>query len=91
MILFNLLGENMINGENVNNINMSIRIEEKNRINIYKICKRAIDIIASIVGLIILCPLIVVVFIANKIDGDDGPIFFMQKRIGENRKAIYIV
>ncbi len=91
MILFNLLGENMINGENVNNINMNIRIQEKNRINIYKICKRIIDIIASIVGIIILCPLIVIVFIVNKIDGDNGPIFFVQKRIGENRKIIYFI
>lgn len=91
MILFNLLGENMINGENINNISMNIKIQEKNHINVYKICKRAIDIIASIVGIIILCPLIVIVFIANKTQGDDGPIFFVQKRIGENRKIIYAI
>ena len=90
MILFILLGENMINGENINNINMNmnIKIEEKNALSTYKICKRAIDIVASILGLIILGPLIVLVFIANKIYGDDGPIFFVQKRIGENRKII---
>ncbi len=28
-----------------------------------------------------------IVFIANKIEGDDGPLFFIQKRIGENGKS----
>lgn len=76
----------MLNGENVDNIKMNIKLKESNNVNIYKISKRAIDILASIVGLIILCPLIVIVFIANKIAKDDGPIFFVQKRIGENGK-----
>ena len=65
----------MINGENAN-INMSIKVRENN-INAYRIFKRAVDILASIIGIIILCPLIVIVFIANKISRDDGPIFFM--------------
>lgn len=76
----------MLNGENVDNIKMNIKLKESNNVNIYKISKRAIDIFASIVGLVILCPLIVIVFIANKIGKDDGPIFFVQKRIGENGK-----
>lgn len=76
----------MLNGENVDNIKMNIKLKESNNVNIYKISKRAIDILASIVGLIILCPLIVIVFIANKLGKDDGPIFFVQKRIGENGK-----
>ena len=76
----------MLNGENVNNINMNIKIQENNNINIYKICKRLIDIIASIVGLVLLAIISIVVFVANKIEGDNGPIFFIQKRIGENGK-----
>lgn len=75
----------MINGENVN-ISMSIKLEENSNISIYHILKRAIDIIVSLFGVIILCPLIAIVFIANKLSKDDGPIFFMQKRIGENGK-----
>ena len=38
----------MVNGENVNNINMNIKIQEGNSINMYKICKRIIDILAGI-------------------------------------------
>lgn len=76
----------MLNGENVDNIKMNIKLKESNNVNIYKISKRAIDIFASMVGIVILCPLIITVFIANKIGKDDGPIFFVQKRIGENGK-----
>lgn len=76
----------MSNGENVNNISMNIKIQENNSVNIYKFCKRAIDILISIIGVIVLCPIVLVVFIANRVEGDKGPIFFMQKRIGENGK-----
>ncbi len=75
----------MIDGENAN-INMNIKIQGNNSINIYQILKRIIDIISALFGLIILCPLIAIVYIANKIAKDDGPIFFMQKRIGEDGK-----
>lgn len=74
----------MINGENVN-INMNIKIEENN-IKIYNILKRTVDILGAIVGLIFLCPILIIVFIANKLQKDNGPIFFMQKRIGQDGK-----
>ncbi|MCI9365655.1 MAG: sugar transferase [Clostridia bacterium] len=73
----------MLNGENAN-INMNI--QENDNVNIYTVSKRIIDIMASIVGLIFLCPIMLVVFIANKLSKDNGPMFFMQKRIGENGK-----
>lgn len=76
----------MLNGENVNNITMNIKVQKSNNINIYKVSKRVIDIVAAIIGIIILCPIIVIVFIANKLGKDEGPIFFVQKRIGENGK-----
>lgn len=74
----------MVDGENAN-IDMRIKIQENN-MSIYKIAKRGIDIVASLLGIIILLPLLLVVFIANKMSKDNGPIFFMQKRIGENGK-----
>ena len=76
----------MINGENVNNISMNIKIQENSNINIYRDCKRAIDILIAMLGVIVLCPIAFIVFIANRIEGDKGPVFFMQKRIGENGK-----
>ena len=49
--------------------------------------KRCIDIVGGIVGCIILIPLTIFVFILNKLnEEDDGPVFFIQERIGQNGK-----
>lgn len=49
--------------------------------------KRIVDVFAGIIGLIILIPLTLVVFIANKIKKDKGPIFYIQERIGKDGKT----
>ncbi len=46
--------------------------------------KRIIDIIGSIVGVAILIPLTTIVWIINKLNKEDGPIFYSQERIGKN-------
>lgn len=51
----------------------------------YRFTKRLFDILASLIGLIILSPVFLVVAIAIKID-DGGPIFYNQERIGKNGK-----
>lgn len=51
------------------------------------IIKRMIDICAGIVGIIVLIPLTLIVYIANKICGDGGPVFYTQDRIGKNGKV----
>ncbi len=51
--------------------------------------KRAFDFLVSLIGLIILSPLFGIVSILIKIH-DKGPIFFKQKRIGQNFKPFYI-
>ena len=48
--------------------------------------KRIIDIIGAIVGIAILIPLTVIVWIGNRICKDKGPIFYSQERIGKNGK-----
>ena len=54
---------------------------------ISKFIKRCIDIVGGIVGCIILIPLTIFVFILNKLnEEDDGPVFFIQERIGQNGK-----
>lgn len=52
----------------------------------YKFIKRAFDLIASLLMLIILSPLFLIVAIAIKIDSK-GPVFFKQKRVGKNAKT----
>lgn len=55
-----------------------------------KALKRVIDIIAGICGCLLLIPLTIYVSHKNKKSGDTDPIFFKQKRIGENGNDIYI-
>ena len=50
-----------------------------------RVVKRALDIILSLIGLILLSPLFIVIFIAIEID-DPGPIVFSQKRIGRDKR-----
>jgi lipopolysaccharide/colanic/teichoic acid biosynthesis glycosyltransferase len=51
--------------------------------------KRAFDIIVSFLGLLVLCPLLLVVAIAIKLDSP-GPIFFRQERIGRGFRVFSI-
>lgn len=48
------------------------------------ILKRFIDIIGSLVGIICLVPLTIIIWIANLIMKDNGPVFYTQERIGKN-------
>lgn len=54
---------------------------------LYKITKRAIAIIGAIIGIILLIPTIILVYIARKIlKEDQGPLFYKQLRYGKNGK-----
>ena len=48
--------------------------------------KRIIDIIGALVGIAILIPLTVAVWIGNRVCKDKGPIFYSQERIGKDGK-----
>lgn len=50
---------------------------------LYKPTKRAIDIMSSIIGLIILIPVFIIVAILIKLDSP-GPVFFTPIRVGKN-------
>ena len=54
--------------------------------SISKIMKRAVDIIAGIIGMIILIPLMLIIKIANIFTKDKASIFFVQNRIGKDGK-----
>ncbi|RMD81206.1 MAG: sugar transferase [Candidatus Dadabacteria bacterium] len=49
------------------------------------VVKRLIDIVGSILGLIVCAPLFAVVAVAIRLDSP-GPIFFIQERVGYNRR-----
>lgn len=49
--------------------------------------KRGIDLVAGIVGCLLLVPITLFVVISNVINKDNGPIFFTQERIGKKGKV----
>lgn len=61
-----------------------IQIERKEN-NLYEVSKRALDVIASFLGLVILSPILLIVAILIKLESK-GPAIFSQSRIGLNGK-----
>lgn len=62
----------------------NIKVNNK---NVYRVVKRTIDIIGALVGCIALIPLTICIWIANAIAKDNGPVFYVQKRIGKDGKT----
>jgi undecaprenyl phosphate N,N'-diacetylbacillosamine 1-phosphate transferase len=56
---------------------------------IYKFIKRLLDVILSVIGLIILSPILLITAIAIKLESK-GPVIFQQDRLGLNGKAFKI-
>src|SRR5690625_5210316 len=52
--------------------------------------KRIIDLIGSIIGVIILSPILIIIALAIKLTSS-GPIFFKQERLGKNGKVFKII
>ncbi|MGR8809468.1 sugar transferase [Leuconostoc citreum] len=57
----------------------------------YLVAKRLIDVVFALLGLIILSPMFLIVFVILKIDSPASPAFFKQERVGRYGKpfAIY--
>lgn len=53
----------------------------------YRVTKRFIDILGSIVGIILLIPITIGIFIAKVITKEKGNIFYTQNRIGKDGKV----
>lgn len=51
-----------------------------------RFAKRFLDILGGIVGTICLIPLTAIIWIANLISKDNGPVFYTQERIGKDGK-----
>ncbi|MFH8038721.1 MAG: exopolysaccharide biosynthesis polyprenyl glycosylphosphotransferase [Candidatus Aenigmatarchaeota archaeon] len=57
----------------------------------YKILKRLLDIVISLVALVITAPLFLLIAILIKIDSPDGPVFFVQERVGLNGRRFKLI
>lgn len=60
------------------------------RIISYLKIKRVLDVVLSLVGLVILLPLICIIIIIIKIDSK-GPVLFKQKRVGIHKSHFYVL
>ncbi|AVQ44385.1 sugar transferase [Clostridium botulinum] len=63
-----------------------IQIEYKSEYSknmMYFVIKRIVDLLGSIIGLILLSPILIIIAIAIKLDSK-GPIFFIQERVGKD-------
>jgi lipopolysaccharide/colanic/teichoic acid biosynthesis glycosyltransferase/UDP-N-acetylglucosamine:LPS N-acetylglucosamine transferase len=52
------------------------------------VLKRVFDIVVSLIGLVLLSPLFLLVAVLIKLDSS-GPVFFLQERIGKNKKSFF--
>ena len=82
-----------LNPANLDNLPVAMRPyaqqlpeKEKRKAGLYeRLFKRIIDAVLSFLGLVILSPVFLFLIIWIKID-DPGPVFFVQKRVGKNKK-----
>lgn len=67
--------------------NKKVLIDEQaqNQRYVYRFFKRMIDIVASVIGLIVLSPVFLIVSLAIKAE-DRGPIFYSQVRLGKGQR-----
>ncbi|MGK4186109.1 sugar transferase [Pediococcus pentosaceus] len=67
--------------------NKKVLIDEQaqNQRYVYRFFKRMLDIVASIIGLIVLSPVFLIVSLAIKAE-DRGPIFYSQVRLGKGQR-----
>lgn len=68
---------------NIPSVTNNIEKTKNMKNEIYKIVKRTIDILAIIIGIIILWPITILIWIANNLVKDNGSVI-LQERIGKN-------
>lgn len=70
--------------------NYSFEKVRPNDTDAYLFTKRFIDIFGSLVGLIVLSPLFLVVYLLIKFEDKEGSVFFKQQRVGKDGKTFYM-
>lgn len=56
---------------------------------LYFFFKRLFDVVVSVIGLVVLLPIIIIIGLLIKLE-DRGTVFFKHKRVGKNGKTIYL-
>ncbi|KLE14604.1 sugar transferase [Clostridium sp. C8] len=74
---------------NLQNQQIEIQIEELREKKLYELSKRVLDIISSIIGLILLSPIIIIIWIIIKFDSK-GPAIYSHIRLGKEMRPIKV-
>ena len=53
--------------------------------------RRVFDVICAAAGLVVLSPLLALIALAIKLNGGEGPIFYLQPRVGKNGREFYLM
>jgi exopolysaccharide biosynthesis polyprenyl glycosylphosphotransferase len=56
-----------------------------------RVAKRSFDVIGSVIGLILLSPILLIVAILAKINDPAGPIFYGHRRLSRNGKEVFVL
>ncbi len=70
--------------ENITSVTNKIEKAKRVKDMLYRLIKRTIDIFASIIGIILLLPITIMIWVTNILVRDNGPVFFKQERIGKD-------
>ena len=75
--------------DDIENVALIPKHIERSRtvLKLEKFAKRLLDILGGFCGLLVLIPLTIGVWIANKLSKDDGPLFYTHERIGKDGKT----
>ena len=78
--------------DDIENVALIPKHIERSRtvLKLEKFAKRLLDILGGFCGLLVLIPLTIGVWIANKLSKDDGPLFYTHERIGKDGKTFKI-
>ena len=79
--------EKLITKEDKLSVSIDIKQALENESKVYLFLKRAIDLVGSIFGIVLLSPIFLIISILIKIEDPKGSIFFVQKRNGKYGKV----
>ena len=81
--------EGILQNSTIDNVRVIKKEKTKNNKKImYNFIKRTIDVIGALIGIIILIPSTIIIYLARKILKEDkGPLFYEQLRYGKNGKV----
>ncbi|WP_289306518.1 sugar transferase [Paenibacillus terrae] len=66
-------------------------VERQQGLSVYPFVKRSMDIVLSFIGLIVLCPVFLLVILLIKLEDPRGSALFYQVRIGKNERPFRMI